>query len=62
MLVKRKKYTVKFSEETAKLVLENGYTHVQAAENLRVSTTNISRWVIAHQEQPEGSKKLSALS
>jgi transposase len=62
MLVKRKKYTVEFKEEAAKLVLEKGYTHAQAAENLGVSTTNIGRWVIAHQEQPGGSKKPKAVS
>jgi transposase len=43
----RPKYTLEFKQEAAKLVLEKGYTHRQAAANLGVSLSAIGRWVKA---------------
>jgi transposase len=43
----RPKYTLEFKQDAAKLVLEKGYTHRQAAANLGVSLSAIGRWVKA---------------
>ncbi len=44
---KRPKYTLEFKQDAAKLVLEKGYTHQQAADNLGISLSAIGRWVRA---------------
>jgi transposase len=44
---KRPKYTLEFKQDDAKLVLEEGYTHQQAADNLGISLSAIGRWVRA---------------
>lgn len=36
---KRPKYTLEFKKDAAKLVIEKGYTHEQAATNLGISTS-----------------------
>jgi transposase len=42
-------YTLEFKHDAAKLVNEKGYTHQQAADNLRVSLSAMGRWVRAEQ-------------
>jgi transposase len=37
-------YTLEFKRDAAKLVNEKGYTHQQAADNLGISSSAISRW------------------
>lgn len=44
---KRPKYTLEFKQDAAKLVIEKGYTHEQAAKNLGVSESALGRWVRA---------------
>jgi transposase len=44
---KRPKYTLEFKQDAAKLVIEKGYTHDQAAESLGISLSAIGRWVRA---------------
>jgi transposase len=44
---KRPKYTLEFKQDAARLVLEKGYTHQQAADNLGISLSAIGRWVRA---------------
>ena len=44
---KRPKYTLEFKQDAAKLVLNKGYTHQQAADSLGVSLSAIGRWVRA---------------
>lgn len=41
------KYTLEFKQGAARLVLEKGYTHQQAADNLGISLSAIGRWVRA---------------
>ena len=41
----RKSYTAEFKAEAAKLVIEDGLTHAQAARDLGVAQSLISRWV-----------------
>jgi transposase len=41
----RKKYTTEFKQQAVKLVTEQGYTIVKAAQSLGVSNSNIHRWL-----------------
>jgi transposase len=49
---KRPKYSLEFKKDAAKLVIEKGYTHEQAATNLGISTSALGRWVRAEQGTP----------
>jgi len=43
-----RKYTLEFKKDAAKLVIEKGYTHEQAADSLGISLMSaIGRWVRA---------------
>lgn len=44
MKQKRKKYTKEFKEEAVKLVIEQGYRISEAARNLGINETMLSRW------------------
>jgi transposase len=44
---KRPVYNLEFKQDAAKLVIEKGYTHQQAADSLGVSLSAIGRWVRA---------------
>jgi transposase len=44
---KRPKYTLEFKKDAAKLVIEKGYTHEQAADSLGISLSALGRWVRA---------------
>ena len=44
---KRSNYTLEFKQDAAGLVIKQGYTHQQAADNLDVSLSAIGRWVRA---------------
>lgn len=44
---KRPNYTLEFKQDAAGLVIKQGYTHQQAADNLDVSLSAIGRWVRA---------------
>ena len=50
---KRPKYTLDFKKDAAKLVIEKGYTHEQAANNLGISKSAIGRWVRTEQGPPK---------
>lgn len=50
---KRSNYTVDFKKDAAKLVIEKGYTHEQAASHLGISTSALGRWVRAEQGTPK---------
>ena len=41
------KYTLEFKKDAAKLVIEKGYTHEQAADSLGISLSALGRWVRA---------------
>jgi transposase len=57
---KRPKYTLEFKKDAAKLVIEKGYTQEQAANNLGISKSALSRWVRAEQGPSNGSTGKSA--
>src|SRR5512136_1181367 len=52
---KRPKYTLEFKQDAAKLVIEKGYTHKQAADSLGVSESALGRWVRAERGHGVGS-------
>jgi len=41
---KRQKFSNEFKEEAIKLISEQGYTIAEAARNLRIHSTQLSRW------------------
>jgi len=41
------KFTLEFKQDAARLVIEKGYTHQQAADSLGVSSSALGRWVRA---------------
>lgn len=43
----KQKYTLEFKQDAARLVLEKGYTHQLAADNLGISLSALGRWVRA---------------
>jgi transposase len=57
---KRPKYTLEFKKDAAKLVIEKGYTQEQAANNLGISKSALSRWVRAERGPTKGSTGKSA--
>ena len=56
----RPQYTLEFKKDAAKLVIEKGYTQEQAANNLGISKSALSRWVRAEQGPTQGSTRKSA--
>lgn len=50
------KYTNEFKLEAAKLVIEQGYTHIAAAKALDVNVKNLSRWVNDFKKKENGEK------
>jgi transposase len=56
---KRPKYSLEFKQEAAKLVLEKGYTHQQAADHLGISLSALGRWVGA-ERKPAGSEAMTS--
>jgi transposase len=42
---KRPEYTLEFKKDAARLVIEKGYTHDQAAESLGISLSSLGCWV-----------------
>lgn len=59
---RRQKYTREFKDQAVKLVVDQGYSHAEAAESLGVSATNISRWVVEQERQPAGGKTKQSVS
>ena len=43
--LKRPTYSLEFKQAAAKLIIEKGYTHQQAADHLGVSLSALARWV-----------------
>lgn len=44
---KQPTFTLEFEQDAARLVIEKGYTHQQAADSLGVSLSALRRWVRA---------------
>lgn len=57
----RKKYTLEFKAEAVKLVTEQHYTAIEAANNLGVALCNLRRWIQESKSQGQTKeKKLTA--
>ena len=50
----RKKCSKEYKLDAVSLVLEQGYTRVEAAKNLEINTTMLGRWVKEHQQSDNG--------
>ena len=59
---KRATYNLEFKQDAAKLVLDKGYTHQQAADSLGISLSAIRRWVKAEREPSVETKAIASLS
>jgi transposase len=51
---KRPTYAPEFKRETAQLVVDNGYTHEEAAKAMGVGYSTISKWVKRLREERAG--------
>lgn len=51
---KRPNYSPEFRLETAQLVVDNGYTHEDAAKSMGVGYSTISKWVKQLKEERKG--------
>jgi len=58
---KRPKYTLEFKKDAAKLVIEKGYTHEQAADSLSISLSALGRWVRAERSPASVSAELKSV-
>ena len=54
MTKKRRSFTREFKLEAASLVLDQGYTRVEAARSLDINDQMLSRWVKEHQNDEDG--------
>ena len=59
--LKRPTYSLEFKQAAAKLIIEKGYTHQQAADHLGVSLSALARWVKA-ERQPNSRDTVSKKS
>lgn len=62
---KRPKFTIDFKKDAANLVIQQGYTRIEAATSLGVSLCSINRWVQAEQadsSKSRGGKRVASLS
>ena len=50
----RKKYSKEFKLDAVSLVLDQGYTRVEAARSLDINDQMLSRWVKEHQNDEDG--------
>ena len=50
----RKKYSKEYKLDAVSLVLEQGYTRVEAARSLEINPTMLGRWVNEHQRSDDG--------
>lgn len=48
-MTKRKKYTKEFKLDAISLVLEQGYTRIEAARTLEINPGMLGRWIKEHQ-------------
>ena len=52
---KQPKFTLEFKQDAARLVIDKGYSHQQAADSLGVSLSALGRWVRAERGPGVGS-------
>ena len=51
---KRPTYSAEFKLETAQLVVDDGYTHAEAAQAMNVGNSTISKWVAQLRQERAG--------
>ncbi len=51
---KQPKFTLEFKQDAARLVIDKGYSHQQAADSLEVSLNALGRWVSAERNATAG--------
>ncbi|UVM55431.1 IS3 family transposase [Pseudomonas sp. B21-012] len=54
MTKQRRSFTPEFKREAASLVLDQGYSHIEAARSLGLVESALRRWVNQHQEERNG--------
>lgn len=62
---KQPKFTLEFKQDAARLVIDKGYSHQQAADSLGVSLSALGRWVRAERNanaSPSDKKPTLALA
>ena len=50
----RKKYSKEFKLDAISLVVDQGYTRIEAARSLGINYTMLGRWVKEHQQSGDG--------
>ncbi len=50
----RKKYSKEYKLDAVSLVLEQGYTRIEAARSLEINATMLGRWVKEHKQSDDG--------
>ena len=53
-MAKRKKYSKEYKLDAVSLVLEQGYTRIEAAKSLEINATMLGRWVKEHKQSDDG--------
>ena len=53
-MTKRKNYSKEFKLDAISLVLEQGYTRIEAARSLEINTNMLGRWIKEHQTDDDG--------
>ncbi len=53
-MTKRKKYSKEFKLDAISLVLDQGYTRIEAAKSLNINTAMLGRWIKEHQADDDG--------
>ena len=50
----RKKYPKEYKLDAVSLILEQGYTRIEAAKSLEINATMLGRWVKEHKQSDDG--------
>lgn len=53
-MTKRKKYSKEFKLDAISLVLDQGYTRIEAARSLEINANMLGRWIKEHQADDDG--------
>ncbi|TWI46858.1 transposase [Pseudomonas duriflava] len=54
MTQQRRSYSAEFKREAVGLVLDQGYSHIEASRSLGVVESALCRWVSQHQQERNG--------
>lgn len=53
-MTKRKKYSKEFKLDAISLVLDQGYTRIEAVRSLEINANMLGRWIKEHQADDDG--------